>query len=97
VASRDPIGTAASFPLIRTLTRDTRRVFGQVRRGGFRREAARTFEDLEGFYLSEERQRRLAGMGWVRRWLHRIAWLPLIRGRGAALEAHPRPNGTEDA
>jgi hypothetical protein len=36
---------------------------------------ARTFEDLEGFYLSEERQRRLAGMGWGRRWLHRIAWL----------------------
>jgi sigma-B regulation protein RsbU (phosphoserine phosphatase) len=30
---------------------------------------------LEGFYLSEERQQRLAGMGRGRRWLHRIVWL----------------------
>jgi sigma-B regulation protein RsbU (phosphoserine phosphatase) len=39
------------------------------------RSVARTFEDLEGFYLSEERQRRLAGMGLVRRWLHLGTWL----------------------
>ncbi|MFI5184396.1 MAG: hypothetical protein ACHQNV_08360, partial [Vicinamibacteria bacterium] len=62
-------------PLIRTLTSDTRRVFGETRRGGFRRAAARTFEDLESFYLSEDRQQRLARMGWPARWLHRGAWL----------------------
>lgn len=70
-SSRD----GGEFRLIRTLRRDTRRVFGEARRGGFHRAVARTFEDLEGFYLSEERQQRLAGMGRVRRWLHRGAWL----------------------
>ena len=39
------------------------------------RSFARTFEDLEAFYLSEERRRRLAGMGVVRRWLHLASWL----------------------
>jgi phosphoserine phosphatase RsbU/P len=62
-------------PLIRTLRRDTRRVFGEARRGGLRRAVARTFEDLEGFYLSEERKRRLAGMGRAWRWLFLAAWL----------------------
>jgi sigma-B regulation protein RsbU (phosphoserine phosphatase) len=70
-SSRD----GGDFPLIRTLTRDTRRVFGETRRRGFRRAGARTFEDLEAFYLSEERRQRLAGMGRLRRWLHRGAWL----------------------
>jgi phosphoserine phosphatase RsbU/P len=70
-SSRD----GGEFPLIRTLTRDTRRVFGDFRRGGFRRSVNRTLEDLESFYISEDRQRRLAGMGRVRRGLFRIAWL----------------------
>ncbi len=61
--------------LIPTLTRDTRRVFGEAWRGGFPRSVARTFEDLEAFYLSDERRRRLAGMGLVRRWLYFGAWL----------------------
>jgi sigma-B regulation protein RsbU (phosphoserine phosphatase) len=60
---------------MRTLTRDTRRVFGEAWRGGFRRAVAQTFEDLEAFYLSEERQQRLAGMGRARRWLYLGAWL----------------------
>jgi hypothetical protein len=70
-SSRD----GGEFPLIRTLTRDTRSVFGETRRQGFRRAGARTLEDLEAFYLSEERRQRLAGMGRLRRWLHRGAWL----------------------
>jgi hypothetical protein len=49
-SSRD----GGDLPLIRTLTRDTRRVFGETRRRGFRRASARTLEDLEAFYLSEE-------------------------------------------
>ena len=63
------------LPLIRTLTRDTRRILGEARRGALRRAVARTFQDLKGFYLSEERQHRLAGMGRVRRWLYFGAWL----------------------
>ena len=43
-----------------------------------RRAAARTLGDLEAFYLSDERRQRLAGMGQLRRWLHRVAWL--LRG-----------------
>ena len=70
-SSRD----GGDLPLIRTLTRDTRRVFGETRRRGFRRAGARTLEDLEAFYLSEERRQRLAGMGRLRRWLYRGAWL----------------------
>ena len=62
-------------PLIRTLARDTRRVFAETRRAGFRRAAARTFGDLDAFYLSEERRQRLARMSWLSRWLHRGAWL----------------------
>jgi hypothetical protein len=70
-SSRD----GGEFRLIRTLTRDTRRVFGDAWRGGYRRAVARTLEDLEAFYLSEDRQQRLAGMGRIRRWLHRGVWL----------------------
>ena len=70
-SSRD----GGEFPLIRTLTRDTRRILGEARRGALRRAVARTFEDLKGFYLSEERQYRLACMGRVRRGLYLGAWL----------------------
>lgn len=48
---------------------------GEAWRGDFPRSVARTFEDLEAFFLSEDRQRRLAGMGLVRRWLYFGAWL----------------------
>jgi len=61
--------------LIPTLTRDTRRVFGEARRGGLRRGVRRTLEDLEAFYISEERQRQLAGMGRLWRWLYLGGWL----------------------
>lgn len=70
-SSRD----GGQFRLIRTLTQDTRRVFGDARRSGFGRTLTRTFADLDAFYLSDERQRRLAGMGRLRRWLYRAAWL----------------------
>lgn len=40
-----------------------------------RRAVKRTFEDLEAFYLSEEKRQRLAGMGLLRRWLYLSAWL----------------------
>jgi sigma-B regulation protein RsbU (phosphoserine phosphatase) len=70
-----PSRDGGEFRLIRTVTRDVRRVFGEARRGSFWRRIARTFEDLEGFYLSEDRQQRLAGMGRARRWLHLGVWL----------------------
>ncbi len=63
------------FRLGKTLRRDIRRVLGEAWRRGIPRAVARTFEDLERFYLSEERQKRLTGMGRARRWLHLGAWL----------------------
>jgi len=71
----DPSRDGGEPPLIRTLTRDAHQVFGETRRGGFRRSAARALEELEAFYLSDERRQRLARMSPVWRWLVRLAWL----------------------
>lgn len=42
---------------------------------GWQQSVGQTIEDLERFYLNEERRRRLVGMGRFKRWLLRWWWL----------------------
>jgi hypothetical protein len=61
--------------LLRTVGRDVRDVVVDVRRKGFRATVREAFSRLETFYLSTERQDRLAGMGRAKRFLFLSVWL----------------------
>ncbi len=58
-----------------TVRQDFGRVREEAARTGWARSFARTFEDLEAFYLTEEKRRRLRGMGTVKRWFFLGWWL----------------------
>jgi hypothetical protein len=62
-------------PLFRTLGQDAQNIWKDIHRTGFRRTFARTFEDLQAFYLSEHSRSRLLQMGRVKRVLFLAAWL----------------------
>ncbi len=61
--------------LVDTIGRDLSSVSSEVMERGLGPTVRRSLADLEEFYLTPERQRRLAGMGKVRRWLSFTAWL----------------------
>jgi phosphoserine phosphatase RsbU/P len=65
---QDDTGNSPDPGLFSTLRQD-------MRRGDFRRSVRRDFRELEEFMLDEERQRRLTGMGVIRRWFSRGWWL----------------------
>ena len=48
-------------------------ILEDFRRGDYEREMRRDFNDLKEFMLTEDRKKRLAGMGRVKQWLY-IAW-----------------------
>lgn len=46
-----------------------------LRRGDIKRSIRRDFRDLEDYFINQERRKRLAAMGTVKRWLYRTFWL----------------------
>jgi sigma-B regulation protein RsbU (phosphoserine phosphatase) len=46
-----------------------------VRRSNFPRTIGRDYRELKEFYLTDERRKRLASMGWLRRVLYMLLWL----------------------
>src|SRR5262249_8330690 len=61
--------------LLRTLSQDARHLWKEVQRNGLRRTIARTFLELQDFYLDDHARERLLGMGKVRRAFYLVAWL----------------------
>jgi len=50
-------------------------VLEDLRRDDLKRTVRRDFEDLKEFYLNEERRKRLADMGLLKRWFYMTGWL----------------------
>lgn len=50
-------------------------IIDDFRRGDHKRTIRRDLRDLYSFYLNEEARKRLAAMGWMRRWFLMVWWL----------------------
>lgn len=46
-----------------------------LRRDDLQRTLTRDFKELKEFYVDEVRKKKLAEMGWLKRWIYMIAWL----------------------
>ncbi len=71
----DPVPPPPNTGMWSTLRTDFRNTVGDARRQGYRRTIGDTIAGLESYYLPESRRRQLAGMGAVRRFAYRAAWL----------------------
>ena len=50
-------------------------IWGDLRRGDFKRTLSRDLKDIYIFYLDEDKRARLSDMGRIRRWIYLTVWL----------------------
>lgn len=61
--------------ITKTLIADFKEFFHDIFGGEVKRPVSRSFKELREFYLDEERRKRLASMGRIKRWLLTSLWL----------------------
>ncbi len=61
--------------IAKTLIADFKEFFHNIFSGEIKRPVSRSFKELREFYFDEERRKRLASMGLIKRWFLTGFWL----------------------